>query len=536
MKRFSAIILSVLAISGASAQSLTDAMRLGTTEIGGTARYRAMAGAFGAVGGDISCMGDNPAGIAVYRGTSELTITPHLSMANSKTSFNGVSNLETNRTQFALSNLGVVFSFKNDDWDKLVNFNLGLGFQRKGDVFRRYKSSISPSTRFDEYITSLANSEFNSPNFDGYLYEPLSLMGQPIDGGCHVFNTRVEDMLDGNGHKYEKVIAETFIPQGVGANQNLNVTESNRMDEYQISGSLNFDDTFYAGLTIGIIDMNSRVISTIDEKYQTGEYLNYESRLESRGSGVNLKLGFMFRPIDELRLGLAVHTPTWITVKESSYGRMYTETSANKPADYTDGSWEYNYRSPWEVQLSAATVLAKRLILSAEVDWRFMGSMRYSESRDYLLDGGDSFFDLVNNTIEDYTRTQTTLKLGAELRVNKEVSLRAGYAYITSPYKDEALNGTANRYDKQRYAEAQYDLYYGGTKVDYNTLGAQQYISAGLGYRPGKWGFDLTYIYRTREGKMAAYPANCVDVKTDILDLKTNTSTVDLTISYRFGK
>lgn len=526
MKKIATIILSALAISTVTAQSLTEAVRLGTTDIGGTARYRAMGGAFGALGGDISCMGDNPAGMAVFRGTSEFTVTPHLTMANSKTSFRGNST-EADKTQFALSNLGVVFSFMTEDNDNLVNFNLGLGIQRKADVFRRYRSNITPTTRFDEYICSMYNALADAGVKDSEM-DPLPWMGHPD-------RAWVYDLVHDPINNYN--IAIPSIDPKYSAIQSLNVTEKTRMDEYQISGSFNFNDKFYAGLTLGIIDMNSRVESTLDERYNTPDntYMNYSNWTEERGSGFNMKLGFLMRPIDELRLGVAIHTPTWMTIKESYGGSMYTEENYNKPT--SDGyDWEYNFRSPWEVQVSAATVLSKRLILSAEVDWRFTGNMRYSESRDYMLEGGDSFFDLSNNTIEDYTRTQMTMKFGAEYRVTKALSLRAGYAHISSPYKDAALNGTANSFDKQRYAEAQYDLYYNGTKVDYNTLGEQSYISGGLGYRSGSWGIDLTYVYRTREGKMAAYPANLTDVKTDIIDLKTNTSSVDLTISYRFGK
>lgn len=528
MKKLTSIILSALAISTVSAQSLTEAVRLGTTDIGGTARYRAMGGAFGALGGDLSCMGDNPAGMAIYRGTSEFALTPHLTMSNSTTSFNGANSTEANKTQFALSNLGVVFSFMSEDWDNLINFNLGLGFQRKADVFRRYKSNIAPSTRFDEYICGLYNASY-SAGLDEKDMDPLPWLGNPKRAWTYDYNPYASGNAD---------YVVPAIDPSLGASQSLDVTEKTRMDEYQISGSFNFGDTFYAGMTIGVIDLNSHIESNLDERYHTPDntYLNYENWEESRGTGFNMKFGVMYRPIDELRLGLAVHTPTWYNVKETYGGRMYTESNYKQPSYEYGEPWEYTLRTPWEVQASAATVLAKRLILSAEFDWRFTNTMRYSQSRDYLLSGGDSFFNLSNNTIEDYTRTQVTMKFGAEFRLTKALSLRAGYANITSPYKNEALNGTANSQDPIRYAETQYDLYYNGTKVDYNTLGAQQYVSAGLGYRNGSWGIDLTYVLRTREGKMAANPANLVDVKSDILDLKTKTSAVDLTISYKFGK
>lgn len=510
MKRLTTIILSALTMGSVSAQSLTDAIRLGTTDIGGSARYRAMGGAFGAVGGDLSCMGDNPAGMAVYRGTSEFTITPHLTVANSTTSLRGFGSHDADKTQFALSNLGVVFSFKTYDNDNLVNFNLGLGIQRKADNFRRYRSSITPSTRFDKYVTSLYNA--------GGEYEPLALLGQTGKGGCGVFD-------------FDQGIAYPTIAEGIGATQMMDVRESSRMDEYQLSGSFNFNDQLYAGFTLAITDMNSMVESNMDETYHTSkpQFLNYNNYIEDHGTGFNAKLGILYRPIDELRLGVAIHTPTWTTVKESYQGRMYTEANSNNPAYYDPETWQYSIRTPWEVQLSAATILARRAILSAEVDWRFMNSMSYSESRDFYLEGGDSFFNLLNDAITDYAKTQITLKLGAEVNIVKGFSIRGGYAFKTSPYKDAALNSTVD-------AAAQYDLYYGGTKVDYNTLGKQKYVSCGMGYRKGKFGVDMTYVRRIAEGKMAAFPANMTNVTSDVIDLKTKTNSFDITLSYRFGK
>ena len=48
------------------AQDITDAVRYSMDEIQGTARFRAMSGAFGALGGDMSSVNINPAGSAIF--------------------------------------------------------------------------------------------------------------------------------------------------------------------------------------------------------------------------------------------------------------------------------------------------------------------------------------------------------------------------------------------------------------------------------------------------------------------------------------
>ncbi len=61
------------------AQSETDAYKLTETGFYGTARYQSMAGAFSSLGGDVSSIMQNPAGIGVFH-RSELTFSGGLSI------------------------------------------------------------------------------------------------------------------------------------------------------------------------------------------------------------------------------------------------------------------------------------------------------------------------------------------------------------------------------------------------------------------------------------------------------------------------
>ena len=77
------LTISALAISFATfAQSAYDALNLSQTNpVLGTARYSAMAGAMGALGGNVSTMKDNPAGLGIYR-SFDITFTPSFSINN----------------------------------------------------------------------------------------------------------------------------------------------------------------------------------------------------------------------------------------------------------------------------------------------------------------------------------------------------------------------------------------------------------------------------------------------------------------------
>lgn len=66
MKKITYILASMLILSlPLSAQGEVDALRFSREDLYGTARSMAMGGAFGALGGDLTGVNINPAGIAV---------------------------------------------------------------------------------------------------------------------------------------------------------------------------------------------------------------------------------------------------------------------------------------------------------------------------------------------------------------------------------------------------------------------------------------------------------------------------------------
>ena len=91
MKRIGLLILAIsFMFQGVIAQNVDDALRYSQIFYGGTARFMSMGGAFTALGGDISSLSQNPAGLGVFR-SSELTITPQLFNIKTTAGFNGTS-------------------------------------------------------------------------------------------------------------------------------------------------------------------------------------------------------------------------------------------------------------------------------------------------------------------------------------------------------------------------------------------------------------------------------------------------------------
>jgi hypothetical protein len=68
MKKIAYLAVGILGLAPfiSTAQDQADALRYSQLELGGTARFMSMAGAYSAVGGDASTLAYNPAGLGVF--------------------------------------------------------------------------------------------------------------------------------------------------------------------------------------------------------------------------------------------------------------------------------------------------------------------------------------------------------------------------------------------------------------------------------------------------------------------------------------
>jgi len=129
MKKLAFILTAtLLTISGIFAQNVDDALRYSQLFYTGTARFMSMGGAFTALGGDMSTLSQNPAGLGVFR-SSEISLSPQLLHNNTSANFHGISK------------------------DYLYNFNLGQAgivsilFQAAGQAACFHSISGIHSTR-----------------------------------------------------------------------------------------------------------------------------------------------------------------------------------------------------------------------------------------------------------------------------------------------------------------------------------------------------------------------------------------------------
>src|ERR1700722_16800528 len=113
--------------------SQSDALCYSKDILGGTARFAAMGGAFCAVGGDVSTLAYNPAGIPVFT-KNELEISPGLTLqsTNASNSSNSVTNQSSS---FNIQSFGLIATKKiknknKDDIGGWKSYNFGIAYNR----------------------------------------------------------------------------------------------------------------------------------------------------------------------------------------------------------------------------------------------------------------------------------------------------------------------------------------------------------------------------------------------------------------------
>ena len=157
------ISIGLVGVASAISQNDVDAMRYSQLTFGGTARFASMAGSMGALGGDISSLSFNPAGIAIFKKT-ELSITPSLFSQNTSSTYNGM-NSGDRKLNFNLGNIGLVASIhlKEDNESGWKSLNFGFGYNRTNNFNNRISiiGNNKSSSLLDTYVGA-ANGHLSS--------------------------------------------------------------------------------------------------------------------------------------------------------------------------------------------------------------------------------------------------------------------------------------------------------------------------------------------------------------------------------------
>ena len=133
MKRIAFIIVTALLVfSGTMAQNVDDALRYSQIFYTGTARFMSMGGAFTALGGDMSTLSQNPAGLGVFR-SSEISLSPQLFHSKTSANYNAITN--DYLYNFNLGQAGIVSNvISGNGPGGLISLNIGYSFNKTNNL------------------------------------------------------------------------------------------------------------------------------------------------------------------------------------------------------------------------------------------------------------------------------------------------------------------------------------------------------------------------------------------------------------------
>lgn len=435
----------LLSMCSSYAQNDIDAMRYSQITFGGTARFASMAGSMGALGGDISTLSFNPAGIAIFKKT-ELSISPAVFSQTTSSVYNANTSSDS-KLNLNIGSIGLVASInllsdKNTSgWE---NMNFGFAHNRTNNFHNRMdiQANNKTSSLLDVFV---ANANGNTAaEFDGFSTNLAwqTWLINPDSSGTLLYN----HVIPNYGTKQRKLVETT-----------------GSMGETVISFGANYKSKLYLGGTFGIVRVRYNEESTFEEIDENDTIANFKSytygqNLSTSGNGVNLKLGAIFRPNDWVRIGAAIHTPTSISLndKYSSFMKSDLENGIKYDTVSKDGEFNYRVTTPFRAIGSIGFVINKIGLLNAEYEY-----VDYSTAQ---LHSTPNVFSDVNTLIRSKYKATGNLRVGGEVRLDP-IAFRLGYALYGSPFQSNE-NKNANRSS----------------------------YTAGIGYREDHFFIDFAYV------------------------------------------
>lgn len=415
-----------------SAQTIADAYRLSNQKSVGTARSGAMGNAFGALGGDFTSLSINPAGIGIYR-SSEFVFTPVFNFNSSKLTING-ANFSDNKFQPNIGNLGFVGTIKtNNSGSGIVSFNYGIGFNNVVDFNQNFygANSNSPASFLDN-VVGYANQENLSNDYLNQNIGDIEYRDWPTKLAWD--NWLINPAVDQNGNDIDGQYSSLLF-DGERVNQQKNFTQTGGINEFVFSGGININHKVYLGATFGLQNVNLNQLTEYTETFDNngiGEENTYTfgEDYSLTGNGYNLKLGAIFKPIDNIRLGLSLHTPTYFTLTEEKLLFIDSKLSSS---EYSDGIniFDYNFSSPWKAVFSGAVLFQKKGLISIDAEYIDYAAMRFERSSTF-----DQSLNNLNSEVKNSFESKLNIRVGAEYKINPEFSLRGGYEFYPDPQLD----------------------------------------------------------------------------------------------------
>ena len=488
--------MSLTAIA-AGAQTMYDGLNYSQNNYYGTARSIGMGNAMTAVGGDLGSIGINPAGSAVagysqFTITPNLTIS---SMNASYSAYpvggaDRFTNEQNKRlTRFSMPNIGLTFNWKTGNGSGLKAITYGLVVNGTNNFTGKMLAGGRNDKTSYQSAMAVAADGYDMDFLNGYsidkdgkrvdrgwdypYYYGDDFQNDPNKGKFAPWNVianaqagsianygdtddpsyywRYKATTEGYSNTGEKdangnYIYDIFLAGPLNQAYSRNITGSKYDVLFNVG--FNFGDTFFVGANLGVTSLNYNYDECYKEAAENPSafeidfgdkgktcFSDYRTRYSytADGSGVFGKIGFLWRPVDGLRVGAAVQTPTIMEINErwiQDVNLNYTDASFNGSAKTPEGDYSYRLRSPYRLNAGAAFTFAGMALLSADYEMTDYSTMKFMSKN-----GGwnDDTYGKLNDEIRNRMGVSHMVRVGAEFKPVPEIAVRAGYNFTTTP-------------------------------------------------------------------------------------------------------
>jgi hypothetical protein len=512
MRKFLFLMTGILLFDYAFSQNPDDVVKNAWFVPNGTARSMSVGGAIGALGGDITSSYVNPAGLGFYK-TREIVLSPSFIINNNKADYRETSSDKVNKSGFQLGTTGAVFGGKIDRANNSTAFSVSVNQLASYNNKISYTGLNNYSSYSEQYLEQLTadNAGVNE-----------AANNYPFGASLAFFTYLIDSLNDATGNLAGY---RSLVPLDNGILQQYDETDggglyevsfgfaSDHHDKWFIGGSINIPLSFYTQ------DIAYTETDNGADEHNNFAYSTFTQNHELSGAGINGRMGVIYRPQQSLRLGLAFHTPSFISYTDKLRAEMTTNTEdyagiqTSKSSDFPNATSEthYNEITPYKIIASAAYVFQEvenvklqKGFISADIEYvNHRGSRFLQQSNDdeaYNTDL-DDYYSSLNDVIKSYYKGAFDFRLGGEMKFSP-FAVRLGGAYYGSPYDDKSLKAS------------------------------HIMIAGGAGYRNHGMFIDLT-IAQTFN-KDVSFPYRLTDKANTFATLKNQRTNVLLTLGFKF--
>ena len=446
-----------------------DVQRFAERQIIGTARYVGMGGAMTAIGGDPSAVQDNPAGLGLYRrGEIMLTVDGTIDQTCQNDSRDVYQ-----RARFALPQVSAVWAWGNPS-------------KQRGMVYNNFMFSIQRLANYNRDVlvegVGMGMVETICEKTNGLAEEFL------IDMPWNDEEVGWLSILGYEGYLIDPVVDNQWIPAVDFSSGTLSVSETGSADQYTLSWAGNISNQWYVGLSLNIPTITYTKRTSLLETSRNNS-AELKSMYYASGIGVSGAVGLIYRPIQSLRIGASLQTPTVMQLSLQTEGDMYSTIAGQKYDVLTPSSGSINTEiyAPLRTSFSVAGQMGNNALIAVQYD--------YAHSAD----------------MEDVH----TLRIGTEAQAYRGLFINAGYVYESSFMNKELAVGLD--YNSIR------------TDMDYRYTAYSQYASMGVGYRSNVLVAQVAYQYLWQTLHQYA-----TEMQPTPIDVQTRTHRIVATLAWRF--